>query len=111
MWVETSRTVWDETHIFMAWLASEKVQKWLKYAKICINWRLKVQKRLKESPKLALVVVQMWVETSRTVREEPRFFLALQASDKVQKWLKYAKFGIKWRLKVPKYLKNSAKPA
>ena len=74
MWVETSRTVWDETHIFLAWLASEKVQKWLKYAKICINWRLKVQKRLKESPKLALVVVQMWVETSRTVREEPRFF-------------------------------------
>ena len=53
MWVETSRTVWDETHIFLAWLASEKVQKWLKYAKICINWRLKVQKRLKESPKLA----------------------------------------------------------
>ena len=33
MWVETSRTVWDETHIFLAWLASEKVQKWLKYAK------------------------------------------------------------------------------
>ena len=52
---------------FLALLASDKVQKWLKFAKIRLNWRLKVPKYLNKSAKLAQVVIHMSVETSKTV--------------------------------------------
>ena len=91
---------------FLAFLASDYIQKWLKFAKICRNWRLKVPKYLNKSAKLAQVVILMSVETSKTVWDDSDIFLALLASDNVQKWLKFSKIRQNWRLKVQKRLKR-----
>ena len=106
MWFETPKTLRDEPGIFLALQASNKVQKRLKYEKFRLNWRLKVPKYLNKSAKLAQVVIHMSVETSKTVWDDSDIFSVLLASDKVQKWLKFAKIRLNWRLKVQKRLKK-----
>ena len=63
-------------------------------AKVCKN-SYKVAAQGPKPPTITTqtgsVVIQMCVETSRTVWDDQEYFLALQAPDKVQKWLKYAK--------------------